>query len=181
MNVHPPLPKKESLFCYFFHLFRQGEQAAISAGYPPDLASAQAARLLQRRDISRQIAALDRRQYQPKLQHDVIAGFQRLAFGSVADPIRLMFHQPDHPPLDLDRLDLFTISKIKRHKDGSLEMEFVDRFKALVELAHIAEQNTDQSEVGSIFRALETSAKAMDAPLFGHETDSSADDDEALL
>ena len=57
-------------------------------------------------------------------------GFEKLAFGSVADAVRLIFTGPDESPA-FGRMDLFNISEIKRGRDGSMEIKFYDRIRAL--------------------------------------------------
>lgn len=58
------------------------------------------------------------------------AGYQRLAFGSICDAISLLY-KSDPSKEDLEGMDLFLVSEIKRPKDGSMEIKFFDRLKAL--------------------------------------------------
>ena len=56
-------------------------------------------------------------------------------------------------------MDLFLVSEIKRPKDGSMEIKFFDRLKALEKL-----ESRSESEDGAkdLFDAINRSAKAVD-------------------
>ena len=83
-------------------------------------------------------------------------GFRRLAFGSVADAIRLIDGERDN----LDSMDLFMVSDIKLVKGGGMEVKFYDRQKALESLASL-EQMTSADGSLPIYRALENSARVI--------------------
>ena len=53
-------------------------------------------------------------------------GFRRLAFGSIRDAVRLLFCEDVNPRV-LKNMDLFSVSEIKRSKDGSIAIQFFDR------------------------------------------------------
>lgn len=58
------------------------------------------------------------------LQFRALLGYERLAFGSIADCVQLLYM--DKPTLqDLEGMDLFMISEIKRPKDGAMEIKFL--------------------------------------------------------
>ena len=81
---------------------------------------------------------------------------RRLAFGSVSDAVRLLLHEAGDEPLDLDRLDLFLVSDIKRPKGGGMEIKFFDRQKALERLEELQAGTSDGAL--PFYRALERSA-----------------------
>ena len=54
-------------------------------------------------------------------------GFERLAFGSVTDAVRLLFEEGTTS--SLEGMDLFNVSEIKRLKGGGMEIKFADRLK----------------------------------------------------
>ena len=84
----------------------------------------------------------------------------RLAFGSVSDAIRLIQCEDDFKNIDLDTLDLFNISEIKKAKGGGFEIKFFDRFRALDRLCELA--NTDDNSASlPFFEALEKSANSL--------------------
>ncbi len=84
-------------------------------------------------------------------------GYQRLAFGDISEAVSLLYiDNPDSQVLS--KMDLFSVSEIKRPKDGSMEIKFFDRLKALEKL-----EGRVQSENGvqSLFDAIDRSASAI--------------------
>lgn len=125
------LTRKEQLFCLYYAQDRNGRQAAAKAGYKsPQIASTH---LLDRKDI-RDAIAENTSKTEP-FAAEIRAGYRKLAFGSVADALRLVFG--DVPPERMDALDLFNVSEIKKPKDGALEIKFFDRLKALEHLQQL--------------------------------------------
>ena len=139
--------RKEMLFCLYYIQDRNGRAAAANAGYT-DPAQA-AVRLLKRPEIRRAIA-----ENAPAPSADpaeILAGYRKLAFGSGADALKLLFDSV--PPDAFDTLDLFNVAEIKRPKDGALEIKFFDRLKALEHLQQFSE--TDQTDPAlPLYRAL---------------------------
>ncbi|HOA33054.1 MAG TPA: hypothetical protein PKO20_00430, partial [Clostridiales bacterium] len=90
---------------------------------------------------------------------DISAGLRRAAFGSIADAIRLMFDENLNPE-ELDGLDLFCVSEIKRPKGGGMEIKFIDRLKALEKLQSLAETERE-ADKNPFVEAIEKSAKAV--------------------
>ena len=85
-------------------------------------------------------------------------GFRRLAFGSIGDAVRLLYAEPGELcPKELEKLDLFPVSEMKRGKDGQLELKFYDRLKALQCLSQ--EEGTEE-ETPPLYDALWQSAQA---------------------
>lgn len=84
-----------------------------------------------------------------------LLGYERLAFGSTADAFRLLMSTAEDAP-DVDKLDLFNVSEIKKPKDGAMEIKFFDRLKALEQLGDIPE-STDTA--ASFYEALTKSAE----------------------
>ena len=84
-----------------------------------------------------------------------LLGYERLAFGSIADCIQLLYMEA--PTLQrLEAMDLFMISEIKKPKDGAMEIKFFDRIKALEKLSE-AQEDTHEKSL-PFYRALERSA-----------------------
>ena len=84
-----------------------------------------------------------------------LLGYERLAFGSIADCIQLLYMET--PTLQrLEAMDLFMISEIKKPKDGAMEIKFFDRIKALEKLSE-AQEDTHEKSL-PFYRALERSA-----------------------
>ncbi len=84
-------------------------------------------------------------------------GYERLAFGEISDPIKLMFVK-NYDENQIKNMNLFNISEIKRLKDGTIEIKFFDRMKALEKL-HQIEINRSENEVLPFYSALENGIK----------------------
>ncbi|SCX90330.1 hypothetical protein SAMN02910441_00426 [Ruminococcus sp. YE282] len=83
------------------------------------------------------------------------AGYYRLAFGNIADAVSLLFEE--NPTRErLGEMDLFLVSEIKRPKDGTMEIKFFDRLKALEHLETKTEEETTAME---FFDAIGDSAR----------------------
>ncbi|HAQ63259.1 MAG TPA: terminase small subunit [Ruminococcaceae bacterium] len=146
------LTKKEKNFCRFYVTLQNSREAASNAGYGM-LSRLAGEKLLMKKEVKDEIARLN------KLNEDLSCakqGFRRLAFGSVADAIRLIDGERDN----LDSMDLFMVSDIKLVKGGGMEVKFYDRQKALESLASL-EQMTSADGSLPIYRALENSARAI--------------------
>lgn len=145
------LREKEERFCRLMAQACSPAEAAARAGYRLSPAKA-ADRLLARREIREAIGqegeALTRR--------DAAAGYSRIAFGGVADVVRLCF--ADGVPDDLDSMDLYAVSEIKCTKNG-VEIKFHDRLKALDRLCDMASPDADRAE--PFYRALELGARRL--------------------
>ncbi len=72
-------------------------------------------------------------QREKSLAHCAAAGYARLAFGSVKDAVGLLY-KSNPTDEELEDADLFLVSEIKRPRDGSMEIKFFDRLKALEKL-----------------------------------------------
>lgn len=146
------LTKKEKEFCRNYARLQNSREAAYLAGYTA-LPAVRGERLLARQEIRNEI------KQQLRLSSDLgcaAAGLRRLAFGSVADAVRLIHGETDNP----DSLDLFMVSDIKLPKGGGMEIKFYDRLKALESLA-VMESSSADTGATEFYRALEGSARAL--------------------
>lgn len=94
-----------------------------------------------------------------KAKRKIMRGYDKLAFGGVADAVRLMFcDDPDQ--LEIRGMDLFNVAEIKRPKGGGMEIKFFDRIKAL---QCLEQMNEDRGEgPGGFYRALEQSVRSFE-------------------
>ncbi len=109
--------------------------------------------------LSQKETAFCRAFEQTATRAELLAGYRRLAFGSVADAIRLLLASETGEVPDPETLDLFSVSEIKRPKGGGLEIKFFDRQKALDRLAALECETADGAL--PFYRALERSAAAI--------------------
>ena len=91
------------------------------------------------------------------LERRVRAGLCKLAFGDIADAVRLLL-TAEHGPEAAKGLDLFNVSELKYGKNG-FEAKFFDRFRALEALARIAENDGRAAGVEPFFAALTGAAR----------------------
>lgn len=148
------LKPKEKLFCGYYACTGDAGLSAKKAGYRRDHRLT-GERLLCDEDVLAEIERLMslRRSIAPRL---AAIGYQRLAFGGIDDALRLMF-ETEHDPRRLGEMDLFTVSEIKRNRDGMLEIKFFDRLKALEKLGA---KTDDGTGVSGLFDAIGRQAEA---------------------
>lgn len=143
------LTDKEKLFCTYLRLGHCGREAAAKSGYRnPERA---AMRLLQRADVQAFLAK--EKKTAENTQAEVLAGYRRLAFGSVSDAVRLLLRSDEADPADPETLDLFSVAELKRPKGGGLEIKFFDRLKALERMEQLSLRTPNES-AAAFFAAL---------------------------
>lgn len=148
------LSSKEKEFCRLYLSLADSKAAAEQAGFTGDFAKAGNV-LLSRSDISEEIERLCSLQ-KKSMSKMAAVGYQRLAFGSIADAVSLLYMENPTPDM-LRKMDLYSVSEIKRPKDGSMEIKFFDRMKALEKLS---EGESGDGAV-SFYDAICRSAKAL--------------------
>ncbi len=116
-----------------------------------------ALRLLRRTDIAQEIARIDKQR--ETTQNDIAIGYQRLAFGCISDAVCLLFSD-EVSREEIEKMDLFNISEIKRKKGGDIEIKFFDRLKALEKLQDTYAVSA-KAEESSLYSAIEQGAKAL--------------------
>lgn len=151
------LTKKERLFCGCYVECGNAEEAARKAGFPKEKDTA-GAELLCREDITEEISRL-LVQREELLRYKVQCGYERLVFSSPSDSVKLLFMQEPNP-WALDELDLFNIAEIRKPKDGSIEIKFYDRLRALEKMSGLQDQNG--GEAVPFYKALEFGARALE-------------------
>lgn len=148
------LTKKELDFCRWYSRLQNPKEAAIKAGYSI-LPECRAIGLLSKNNIRKKIDELKKDNcFDEKI---VSAGLHRLAFGSIADAVKLLLSVGDQNPPSPDNLDLFNVSEIKFTVDKGMEIKFFDRLKALDQLSRLSE-GIESSSALSFYEALERSA-----------------------
>ena len=84
-----------------------------------------------------------------------------MAFGGVSDALRLLYTECPTEK-ELNEMDLFMISEIKKPKDGMLEIKFFDRLKALEKLGGQQDEGTG---VAGLFDAIARGAQSAGSEL----------------
>lgn len=146
------LSSKEKEFCRFYLSHADSAYAAEKAGFAGDSAK-EGNKLLLRADIAEEIDKLCSLQKKSMAKMAAV-GYQRLAFGSIADAVSLLYMENPTPDT-LRKMDLYSVSEIKRPKDGSMEIKFFDRMKALEKLS----EGVDGDGAESFYEAICRSAR----------------------
>lgn len=153
-----PLKEKEKLFCSYYSELRNARSAAAKAGYGI-LTHRSAVKLLARDEIRKEIERIDRTRLVSA--EEVVAGYRQLAFGSVADALKLVYADEGPDRFEMEGLELFNVSEIKRPKGGGIEIKFFDRLKALEHLEAMCDGGKDEDSALPFYLALEKSASAL--------------------
>ena len=135
---------KEKEFCELFCQTANPREAAFRAGYKL-FPEKKALALLESEEIQSRIRQIREKRFSEK--DDFNAGLRRIAFGSIADR-------------EIEGLDLFGISEIKRQKGGGMEIKFFDRLKALEKLSQL-EQSSESAVLPPFYEALKKGAEAL--------------------
>ncbi len=149
------LTSKEKLFCIYFASGRSASEAAAKSGFR--FSEKTGLRLLKKEGIRNEIRRCMQQRSDEK--QDVSEGYYRLAFGCSGDGIKLLF-KDEVTEEQIDGMDLFNISEIKRKKGGDIEIKFFDRLKALERLGDL-EAVSRRNTGSSLYSAIEMGAKAL--------------------
>lgn len=145
--------RRRSLFCCYYAMLGDVAEAARRAGYPAETAAADGAALLRQQCYQRMAAA-----YRSALYADpaaaVCAGLERLAFGRTNDAVQLLLGEELPTAAELQRLDLFPVSSVKRDKSGGMEIHFFDRLKALASLYEYSGDADSKAAAQTLLAAL---------------------------
>lgn len=154
IKIKKQLSSKEKTFCYY--LVETGNPIEAFSIADMKLGKENIQELMTDKNIREEIKKI----YEIKKQNLAIKaeiGYERLAFGEISDPVKLMFIK-DYDENQIKNMNLFNISEIKRLKDGTIEIKFFDRMKALEKL-HQIEINRSENEVLPFYSALENGIK----------------------
>lgn len=125
------LTKKQKQFASLYAVTRNLREAATLMGLKNPMA--QGLKLISNKQVKEEINRLTAEKIPTG---EVATGLRRIAFGSVADAVKLILTQGEG--LDIDSLDLYSVSEIKIAKGGGMEIKFFDRIKALEKLSGIS-------------------------------------------
>lgn len=146
---------KERLFCTYYALSRNGREAAAKAGYRR--AEKSALHLLESKAIKAELDRIDKKRLAS--ESTIAAGYYRLAFGCISDAVELVFRD-EITAEELEQMDLFNVSDIKKAKGGGVEIKFFDRLKALEKLQQLSVLQGDTTS-NPFYEAIERGAAAL--------------------
>lgn len=142
----PPEKKNvRRLFCRYYSVLGNIAEAARRSG----LDDGEALELSR----TRVFAAEAEKSMRPVTPEQVLAGLERLAFGSANDVLRLVF-EPDICGAELEKLDIFNVSEISRDKNGGVEIRLFDRQRALERLWEYAAGRSEREAAAQLLDAL---------------------------
>ena len=141
------LTKKEAEFARLTAVLGNAEEAAYKAGFTV-LPGKKAEKLMHKKAVTDEIERVKKKLSEI---NEAAVGLRRLAFGSVADAIKLAanFGEEANP----DSLDLFSVSEIKYQIGKGVEIKFYDRLKALEKLCELENVNMNAGTL-SVYEAL---------------------------
>lgn len=85
-----------------------------------------------------------------------MCGYEKLAFGEVSDPVRLLF-QEKITAAGIRKMNLFNVAQIKK-KDNEVDIKFFDRIKAL---QCMQEMETEQPKLKGFLEAVQKAAESV--------------------
>lgn len=146
------LSAKEALFCEYYKILRSPREAAARAGFPfPEKSGL---RLLKKDAVLKEIKAAN------TPPAEAVDGFSRIAFGSICDAVRLCLNTEGFSQEELEKLDLYSVSELKFNKNGTIEIKFFDRLKALERLCEISERS--DASAAPFYEALAQGARGLE-------------------
>lgn len=155
MRGYKELTAKEKRFCAKYLDCGNAAEAAREAGIG---SGAGAEKLLGDSRITGEIKRLSQLRTE-LLEELAYTGYLRLAFGKISDAVRLVFG-PQPSQEEIENMDLFSVAEIRRPKDGSVEIKFADRLKALEKLEQAIPDKTEGQV--SFYDALMRAAEAVE-------------------
>lgn len=150
--------EREKLFCYYYAKLQNPREAALKAGYPLQTADKNAAKLLARQDIAKQINKCSESEKKSHLRQKLLSGVLRLSFGSINDVVKLVLRQDELTDQVIDQLDFFSVSELKKQRDGGFEIKFFDRLQALEKLEDILSREEQTDTASEFYHILASSA-----------------------
>ena len=149
---------KRKRFARFFADCHDIRLSAMLCGCSSETAYSEGLELLRCKSVRRQInRAYSERQ---KLSDDIRTGLEKIAFGRCNDAVKLAFSESDFSGKQIDLMELFCISSIKRDKDGGVDIKLTDRTKALELLMKLDEVCSDTESAEDFLAALKKDCEA---------------------
>jgi hypothetical protein len=97
-----------------------------------------------------------------QLREEVLEGYRRLAFGSCNDALKLLFLE-EPTAEQLARLDIFSVSDIKRPRGGGMEIKFFNRWEAMLRLETLSQMEQNEHSAAAFYNALLTGGRQEEA------------------
>ncbi|MDE5600598.1 MAG: terminase small subunit [Oscillospiraceae bacterium] len=141
---------------------QNAKEAAIRAGYSRLIADRTASKLLGRRDIVNYIENLHIGLKRDQIIDLAVTALKRIAFYRPNDVVFLALKSSELTEKQIEELDLFQLSELKKLKDGGFEVKFSDRSKAIDSLITLADKIGDDNDADDFLKALTSNAGELD-------------------
>ncbi len=151
------ISSRERLFCQNYVRMGNVREAAARSGYLL-FPEKNGQKLIHQDRIQEEILRIHRWAGQYTAGTKAAAGYERLAYGGISDAVKLLFSE-EVSPEELETMDLFGVSEIKRPRGGGMEIKFFDRLKALEKLQQLSAEG--QEGQSAFLSALERGASAV--------------------
>lgn len=161
---------KEKLFCKFYFSYQNPQEAAIKAGYSKINAQKKAHKLLNKPEIQEELKKLKNELDNNQLTNWAIVILKRIIFCTPNDTINLALTHENLTEQQIEKLNLFQISEIKKLKDGTLEIKFIDKLKAVACLMEIANNFKNSNTANNLLTALTQNSNTTSTNLTENET-----------
>jgi hypothetical protein len=87
----------------------------------------------------------------------IIKMLRRCVFGTARNVTKFLCTSEEEMRKHIKRLDLLTVAEIKRGKNNSVEIKFVDRLKALDKLCELMDSTDIDETENALYAAIEKS------------------------
>lgn len=152
--IMPEADKKSNsrLFCCYYARLGDIYESAIRSGFPPETALADGTDIINQGKNQRLINNLMSKSISHK--DVVMTGLHRLAFGRANDAALLVFSEETPSQEQINSLDLFNVSEMKKVKGGGVEIKLFDRQKAMERLYEYASEVDSSAVANNLIEAL---------------------------
>ncbi len=141
---------------------QNAKEAAIRAGYSRLIADRTASKLLGRKDIVNYIENLHIGLKRDQIIDLAVTALKRIAFYRPNDVVFLALKSSELTEKQIEELDLFQLSELKKLKDGGFEVKFSDRSKAIDSLITLADKIGDDNDADDFLKALTSHTGELD-------------------
>lgn len=140
------------LFCCNYARLGDVYEAALRSGFPPETALVDGTDIINQTKYRRLIENLMCKSISPK--DIVMTGLERLAFGRANDAALLVFSEELPTAVQINSLDLFNVSEMKKVKGGGVEIKLFDRQKAMERIYEYASEENTSAASSNLIEAL---------------------------
>ncbi len=140
------------LFCCYYARLGDVYESAIRSGFPPETALADGMSIINQTKYHRLINNLMSKNVSYK--DVVMTGLERLAFGRANDAALLVFSEESPTVQQINSLDLFNVSEMKKVKGGGVEIKLFDRQKAMERIYEYASEENTSAAASNLIDAI---------------------------